>query len=85
MKRFLVGIGVSSLVLLTMACSSPDTKGACEKFDSLCSSSQGGVTITVKCDADALDDASNADDVVDCVKRASDCSSATACMLTAKK
>jgi hypothetical protein len=89
MKRWIVGLVASAFVLVMMACSGPDAEGACSKFDSLCSQSagDGGVTITTKtkCDAKALEDLSNADEVVDCIKGASDCSAAIACAAKGKK
>ncbi|MBX3217410.1 MAG: hypothetical protein KF850_35595 [Labilithrix sp.] len=89
MKRFVIGLGAPTFVFLVMACSSPDTEGACKKMDSLCSgsssSSGGTVTVTTKCDPAKLDEASNADEVVDCINGASDCAAAMACSATAKK
>ena len=75
-------------VLAVVACSS-DSKDSCSKLESLCSSTTttdggGTASISVKCDADKLDDLSNADEVNDCIKGASTCAVATGCLLKAR-
>lgn len=76
--------------ILALACSSaPSAQESCDRVKSLCnqssSSDAGSVSISVTCNADALDKLSNADEVKNCIKDASDCNAATACMLKAKQ
>ncbi len=83
-QRLFVTLPLASLIALVVACSGPDTEGACKKFSSLCSKSTGSSSVVVACDAKQLDDISNASEVVDCINGASACDGAMACLAKAK-
>ncbi len=80
----------TSLVALLLAvvalvgCSDSHGDAICSRFKTLCSGS-GNSGITVTCSPDDADDLSNGEDVENCLNAATDCSGATACMLTGKK
>lgn len=84
---------VSSVCLALIPGCGSDAKDACEKFNSLCSGDQGGsdadagvsVSVQLTCNADQLDEASNVDEVADCMENAKDCSAAVTCLAKAKK
>ena len=92
MKNLVLALAAAGLVVLLVpaaGCSDKSAEETCDRFKSLCNTTaptDGGpsITVTATCDADKLDDISNADEVKDCVADAKDCNSATACMLKAK-
>lgn len=84
---------VSSVLLVLVPGCGSDAEDACDKFNSLCSGDQGGsdpdagvsVSVELTCNADQLDEASNVDEVADCMEKATDCSGALTCLGKAKK
>jgi hypothetical protein len=90
MKKALIVLGTGLFVGLVMACGGLSDDEACDKVKSLCNSSTGGdggasSSVTITCDPNNFDKASNGSDVKDCIDKAKDCNAATACLLTAKQ
>jgi hypothetical protein len=87
MKYFGVVLFVASVAF---ACSSSGASGSdiCSRYSAICpsgASGDGGVTITIKCDAAKIDTASNKDEIKSCLDSAKDCSGGQTCLLKAKQ
>jgi hypothetical protein len=91
MKKTLIVLATGLFVSLVMACGGLSDEEACNKVKSLCSASTSGgdggasSSVTITCDPNNFDKASNSSDVKDCIDKAKDCNAATACLLTAKQ